>query len=231
MPRPKPIPPTIVLFVRHGETPTTGKVLPGQAPGLHLSEKGEVQVKQTAEAIARLGTVSAIYCSPMERTRETAAAVGEATGIEPRVLPGLVDPDAGEWTGRELRALYKLPEWRSVVRHPSGFRFPGGESFAEVTARVSAAVETIVAAHPGQTVVAVSHADAIRIALGCALNSPMDLWDRLTVGTASVSGVAYAPDGVQVLCSNVSADGLPIPKLTRRPAPRTARRPRKRAAT
>lgn len=214
MPRTKPTPPTIVLFVRHGETPTTGKVLPGQAPGVHLSDRGESQARQTADAIGRLGSVTAIYTSPMERTWETAAAIGEATGLEPRVLPGLADPDTGEWTGRELRALSKLPEWRSVQRHPSGFRFPGGESLAEVAARVSETVDRIVREHPGQTVVAVSHADVIRIVLANALGSPIDLWDRLTVGAASVNAVAFSRDGAHVLCMNASADGLPVPKLT-----------------
>jgi probable phosphoglycerate mutase len=215
MPRTKSTPPTIVLFVRHGVTPTTGKVLPGQAPGLHLSEQGRAQVRQTAGAIARLGTVSAIYTSPMERTRETADAIGEATGIEPVVVPALADPDAGEWTNQELRALYRLPEWRAVQRHPSAFRFPGGESVAEVTARVTDSVDRIVRDHPGQTVVAVSHADVIRIVLAGALGSPIDLWDRLTVGPASVSAVAFHPNGAQVLCTNAGPDGLPIP----RPAP------------
>jgi probable phosphoglycerate mutase len=222
MPRPKPSPPTIVLFVRHGTTPTTGKVLPGQAPGLHLSEHGQEQVRQTADAIARLGSVTAIYTSPMERTRETAAAIAEATGIEPTVVAGLADPDTGEWTNRELRALYRLPEWRAVQRHPSGFRFPGGESVVEVTARVSESVDRIVRDHPGQTVVAVSHADAIRIVLAGALGSPIDLWDRLTVSPASVSAIAFHPDGAQVLFTNASADGLPVPRPPK-PKPKAAR--------
>jgi probable phosphoglycerate mutase len=215
MPRTKPSPPTIVLFVRHGETPTTGKVLPGQAPGLHLSDRGRAQVGQTAEAIARLGEVAAVYTSPMERTRETATAIAEAIGVEPVERSGLLDPDTGEWTGQELKALYKLPEWRTVLRQPSRFRYPGGESVAEVTARVLDTVNGIVAEHPGQLVVAVSHSDAIRIVLASALGSPVDLWDRIAVGTASISAVAYGPGGSQVLCMNSSANGLPVPKLTR----------------
>jgi probable phosphoglycerate mutase len=200
-----------VLFVRHGATPTTGKVLPGQAPGLHLSDAGKAQVATTAESIARLGSVTAIYTSPMDRTKETAAAIGAATGIKAKVLAGLADPDTGEWTNKELKALYRLPEWRTVQHHPTGFRFPGGESFTEVAARVTASVERIVRDHAGQTVVAVSHADAIRIVLAGAMGSPLDLWDRLTVGPASVSAVAYRPDGAQVLCMNATADGLPVP--------------------
>jgi probable phosphoglycerate mutase len=223
VPRAKPTPPTVVLFVRHGETPTTGKILSGQAPGLHLSDRGREQAKATAASIAALGSVAAVFTSPMERARETAAAIGEATGIEPEIIAGLADSDAGDWTGRELRSVAKLPEWRTVVRHPSGFRFPGGESFSEVVARVSMTVDRLVEEHPGQTVVAVSHADPIRVAVGSALGSPLDLFDRIVVGTASVSAIAYTRDGPRVFCVNADADGLPVP----RPRPRT-RRARKR---
>ena len=64
--------PTLVLFVRHGRTPTTGKVLPGRAKGLHLGEEGIAQAERAAERIAALGKrrVKAVYASPMERTRE-----------------------------------------------------------------------------------------------------------------------------------------------------------------
>jgi probable phosphoglycerate mutase len=209
-----------VLFVRHGETPTTGKVFAGQAPGLHLSDRGREQAKATAASIAALGSVRAIFTSPMERARETAAAIGEATGIEPEVVAGLADSDGGDWTGRELRSLYKLPEWRTVERHPSGFRFPGGESFSEVTARVSTTVDRIVDEHPGETVVAVSHADPIRLVVGAAYGAPLDLFDRIVVGPASVSAIAYTRDGPRVFCVNADADGLPVP----RPKPRARRR-------
>ena len=57
---------------------------------------------------------------------------------------GLFECDFGEWTGGELAKLAKLPEWQQVQRHPSGFRFPGGESFLEMQARLSSAVEKIV---------------------------------------------------------------------------------------
>ena len=62
---------TLLLLVRHGETPTTGTVLPGRAPGLHLSDRGRVQAERVAERLAGL-PVDAVYSSPLERTRETA---------------------------------------------------------------------------------------------------------------------------------------------------------------
>jgi broad specificity phosphatase PhoE len=158
----------------------------------------------------------------MERTRETAAALEEALGLQATVVPGLADADVGEWANRELRALAKLPEWRTVQRYPSGFRFPGGESFAEVTGRVHGAVDRILREHPGETVAAVSHADPIRIILAAALGSPVDLFQRLVVAPASTSAVAYSTEGPVVLFMNSTADGLPLPKP--KPARTTARR-------
>ena len=70
--------PTVVIFVRHGQTPTTGKKLPGRAPGLHLAPKGIAQAQAAAERIGALSTVRAVYTSPMERTQETAAPIAKA---------------------------------------------------------------------------------------------------------------------------------------------------------
>ena len=80
MPRPKPTPPTLVLLVRHGQTPTTGKQLPGRAPGLHLSEEGQRQAELAAKRIAELKKVDAVYASPLERAQETAAPIAAARG-------------------------------------------------------------------------------------------------------------------------------------------------------
>jgi probable phosphoglycerate mutase len=57
--------PTLVLLVRHGTTPTTGKILPGRARGLHLAESGKAQAVRVAERIAEMGKVAAIYASPL----------------------------------------------------------------------------------------------------------------------------------------------------------------------
>ncbi|MFZ9232052.1 MAG: histidine phosphatase family protein, partial [Ilumatobacteraceae bacterium] len=71
---------TLVLLVRHGQTPTTGKLLPGRAPGLHLADTGRQQADAVAERIAALKKIDAVYASPLERARETAAPIARATG-------------------------------------------------------------------------------------------------------------------------------------------------------
>ena len=205
-----PPPPTLVLFVRHGQTPTTGKVLPGRAPGLHLADKGRQQAETVAERIAALQSdkrrVTAIYASPLERTQETAAPIAKALGLRVRRNQGLLEADFGEWTGAELKKLYKKPEWRTVQRNPSGFRFPGGESFIEMQTRICGAVDRLRAAHAGETIVAVSHADPIKAAVAHAMGTHLDLFQRIVVSPCSVSAVLYGVDGPVVLAVNSTGD-------------------------
>ena len=79
---------TTILLVRHGNTPTTGKVLPGRAKGLSLSDTGRDQAKTAAERVAALARVDAIYCSPLERARETAAPIAAQRGLNATIDRG-----------------------------------------------------------------------------------------------------------------------------------------------
>lgn len=177
--------PTTILLIRHAETPTTGKVLPGRAAGLGLSEKGIAQAEARAADIARKHQIAAIYSSPMERAQQTAAPIGAATKRKVRIHEGLNECDFGLWTGRRLKALYKLPAWRTVQRTPSNFRFPEGESFLEMQSRIAAALNELARAHRGKTIVAVSHADTIKAAVAHALGMHLDMFQRLAVSPAS----------------------------------------------
>jgi len=192
-----------VLLVRHGTTPTTGKMLPGRAGGLHLSEKGRAQAAAAAERIAGLTKApSAVYASPLERTRETAAPIAKALGLRVRTAPGLVEVDVGEWTEKPLSRLYRTKEWPTVQRWPGGFRFPGGESFAEMSVRSMDAVLGLVTEHPGQTIVAVSHADPIKAIVAAAAGVPLDLMQRLAISPCSISAILFTGGGPVVLCVN-----------------------------
>jgi probable phosphoglycerate mutase len=200
--------PTLVLFVRHGTTPTTGKVLAGHAPGLHLAEDGRREARQVAERLAALGpdVVSAVYASSLERARETAVPIAKLLGRRTRIDPQLVDIDYGDWTGYEIAKVQKLPEWRAVRHWPGGFRFPGGESFVELQTRMGGVVERLRRDHPGQVVVAVSHADPIRIATSSALGASLDMFQRMVVAPCSVTAHAYEAAGASVLTLNSTAD-------------------------
>lgn len=223
--RSTPHPPTTVLLVRHGTTDTTGKVLPGRAAGLHLSEKGRGQAMAASERIAawsealqrhtapaghggrRRGQqpspgITAVYASPLERTRETASPIAKALNLRVQADRGLLECDFGEWTGASLKDLSKLPEWTTVQRYPSGFRFPGGESFVGMQTRIVEALARIKASHPGETVVAVSHADPIKAAVAEAVGTHLDLFQRIVISPCSVTAITYGALGPTVLAVN-----------------------------
>lgn len=198
---------TLVLFVRHGKTPTTGAILPGRAKGLHLSDIGEQQAKDLAARItSSIEHIDAIYTSPLERCKETAAPLATATRLKPITNKGLIECEFGDWTGAKLKDLAKLPEWKRVQNTPSQFRFPSGESFLEMQARITDAISRIHADHPGQVVVVFSHADPIKAALASALGTPLDLFQRITVSPCSVSAVLYGSSTPAVLTVNAVSD-------------------------
>lgn len=204
----RPSPSTLVLLVRHGRTATTGKVLPGRAPGLHLSDDGRREAETVARRLGTLPGVAAVYASPMERARETAAPIAQARRLALRIERGLNECDFGEWTGKRISPLTRRPEWRIIQRHPSWFRFPGGESFMEMQTRIVGALARLAQAHRGATVVAVSHGDPIKAAVAHALGTHLDLFQRIVIAPASITAVAYRPEGPAVLTVNSLGDDL-----------------------
>jgi len=204
---------TLLVMVRHGLTPTTGKELPGRARGLHLSEQGKQQAEVAAERVAQLvasrrhphGTspmIGGVYSSPLERARETAAPIAKALGCNVSIERGLIECDYGEWTGKKLADLRKKAIWERLQRWPSGFSFPSGESFSQMQARV---IDTLVALcdkHQGELVVAVSHADVIKVAVAQWLGAPLDMVQRITISPCSLTAAVFGPTGPRVLMVN-----------------------------
>ena len=194
---------TTVLLVRHGSTATTGSVLPGRAAGLHLSQRGRAQAERAAENVASLASAPvALYVSPLERTRETAAPFARTLGLRARVNRGLLECDFGDWTGRSLATLRRRADWRTVQHAPSAFRFPNGESFAEMQRRVWTTIEDLAARHRGQTIICVSHADPIKAAVTYAQGVPLDLFQRTVISPGSISALAIGHGAPTVLCVN-----------------------------
>jgi broad specificity phosphatase PhoE len=161
-----------------------------------------------ATRIGTLKGVTAIYSSPLARARETATPVARSCQRALRIERGLIECDFGEWTGAKLSRLQHRPDWRIVQRYPSGFRFPGGESFPEMQTRIVSTIARLVQSHPGTTIVAVSHADPIKAAVAHALGIHLDLFQRIAIATASITAIAYRREGPTVLTVNSPAGDL-----------------------
>ena len=114
---------------------------------------------------------------------------------------GLLEADFGEWTGAELKALFKRPEWRTVQHRPSGFRFPGGESFAEMQLRICSARRPPGRrpSWPGRRRRQPRRPDQGDVAqtMGCHL----DLFQRIVVSPCSVTAVAHGAGTGRSCCA------------------------------
>ncbi|MTB89113.1 MSMEG_4193 family putative phosphomutase [Aeromicrobium senzhongii] len=203
----------IVLLVRHGRsTANTSGTLAGRLPGVHLDDTGREQVARTGLRLADAPVVE-VVTSPLERCRETAAAITAHHDLEPVVDEALTECGYGQWQGRALKELADEELWKTVQQHPSAAVFPGGEGLAAMQARGVAAIRghdaRIEAAHGPQAVwVAVSHGDVIKAVLADALGMHLDLFQRLHVDPASVSIVRYGTRRPDVVAVNTAAGDL-----------------------
>ena len=184
---------TTIVLLRHATTSATGRRLGGRRAGYHLDAPGREQAAAAARRLARL-PVTAVYASPLERTRETAAPVARAHGLRVRTERGILEVDYGTWTDRPLAQLRRRALWSTIQQAPSRVTFPGGESIRGAQQRAVEATERIAAAHPGETVVLVSHADVIKAVIAHHLGMGLDLFQRLVISPAS-SSVLVLPEG------------------------------------
>jgi len=204
-----------VLLVRHGRTTANATgLLAGRTAGVALDAVGRQQAARTAERIAAV-PLAALVSSPLERCRQTSRALLDRQPGTPetRIERAITECDYGEWQGRKLADLAKEPLWRTVQANPSAVVFPGGESMQGMQSRAVAAIRRIdaevEAAHgPAAVWVAVSHGDVIKSVLADALGMHLDLFQRISVGPASVSIVRYGEQRPEVVASNTESGDL-----------------------
>ncbi len=180
---------TVLFLVRHGLTDHTGRRLYGWTPGVHLSERGRAQADELAGRFAKL-ELAAIYASPLERCRETAAPLASTKGLRVHTRRELGEVDYGDWTNRPLAQLARTKLWKVVQQTPSQATFPNGESFLQVQERAVRAVREIADEHPRRHVAVVSHGDLIRLLISHLAGAHVDEFQRISIDTASVSAVA-----------------------------------------
>ena len=196
---------TRLVLARHAVTAQTGPLLSGRAPGIDLSDEGRRQAEALGRRLAGL-PVAVVYASPIERTRQTAEAVAAPHGLTVKPLDGVLEADYGDWTGQKLTDLAKTDLWKVVQRSPSRARFPGGESLPAMQARMVAALDEVVASHPGELVVVVSHADPIKAAIAHYTGVHLDLFQRIVVSPASVTAFDFGAHGVAMVKCNDTGD-------------------------
>ena len=193
---------SVVHFLRHAHSEANLKgILAGRTAGVHLSKDGMKQASQLVNPLKELN-INFLHISPMDRCWETITPFIDATsGIEICADPDFIEMDYGQWSGKKLAVLAKKELWSSIQKNPSRVRFPEGESFIEMHARVITRIETL-RFTPGNHLV-VSHGDVIRVALTHYLGTHMDNFQRLSISPATLSTLVFHGDKVSVTGTNI----------------------------
>ncbi len=188
--------PTTLVLVRHGVTAHTVEKrfsggLASANPG--LSDEGRAQARATADWLSPMADrVDAVVASPVRRTLESAEIIAEMLGKPVEEEPGFAEMEFGAWDGLTFaevgeRHPEELKTWFSSLDHAPG----GGESFRTVQQRVLAALERLLAAHQGRTVVVVSHVTPIKTLVAHAVDAPLEAVFRMELSPASVTVLSW----------------------------------------
>jgi probable phosphoglycerate mutase len=189
-------PPTRLVLVRHGATAHSAALRFSGRNDLPLDETGEAQAAALALRLKDVRNARAVVASPLRRTMQTAQVIASAAGLTVDTHDDLVETDFGAWEGltyAEVAERYP-DELRAWQASPDAAP-PGGETFAAVGRRVRRARDAIIAAHPGETVIVVSHVTPIKSLVRLALDAPPIALFRIHLDTASISQIDYYADG------------------------------------
>ena len=184
---------TRVFLIRHGATQLTAENRFSGAVGVELSDEGRWQAARLGERL-RDESVTAIYSSPLSRTLDTARIVKGPSELEIQPRDGLREISHGRWEGLtraevEERFVGEYEQWEE---DPFTFAPEGGESGVAVLARALPVIRQIVARHPDQSVIVVSHKATLRLIISSLLGfDPRGYRDRLDQSPACLNVVEF----------------------------------------
>lgn len=197
---------SVFLLIRHASPEYPEAALAGRLPGVELSARGREEAKALAASLGRL-PLNAVYSSPRERARQTAAPLAESLALETSVEADFDEIDYGEWTGKTFAELDSLAQWKRYNSLRSAARIPGGEPFLDVQRRMVAGLERLRDRHPEGAAAIFTHGDPIRAAIAFYAGIPLDFVLRLEVGRGSVSMLSLTAEGVRIVCLNMTVEG------------------------
>lgn len=190
-----------ILLIRHAAHAHLGKILSGRLAGIALSATGRAQAEALGATLGRDG-ITRIQSSPVQRARETAAAIAGPRGLAVETADALDEIDFGDWTGREFDVLAIDPDWHLWNAQRAIAVAPRGESMAAAQERVTRHLRAVAAESAGETVAMVTHCDIIRAAIAEVLGLSLDAVHRFDIDPASVSRIAIGDWGARVMSIN-----------------------------
>lgn len=171
-------------------------------PGIGLSAEGLVQASGLASRLVA-HPIDRIESSPVQRARETAAAIAERrAGLDVEAVAALDELDFGEWAGLPFAELAKDPRWQAWNQERASAAAPNGERMADAQARAWTHIEATAHREPGRTIAMVSHCDIIRAVVVKVLGLSLDAVHRFDVDPASLTRLQVGSWGAKLLSLN-----------------------------
>lgn len=193
--------PTLLCLIRHGETAWNAeRRIQGQLD-IPLNATGEAQARATAAALAG-EHFDAVFCSDLARAHATARAVTQALGLALQPQPQLRERHYGIFQGltyAEAEQRYPQDFALHSARDPH-YAFPdGGESLTDLDARIRAALDRIISAHPGGRLLIVTHGGVLDIVHRLVTGKPLSRPRDFALPNAALNWIAREPDGWRLL--------------------------------
>jgi probable phosphoglycerate mutase len=153
-----------LYIVRHGQTESSARKAYSGRLDVALTQTGREQARLAGELLAGAG-IDAIFSSPLSRARDTAAAIGDATGAPLIVEERLTEIDYAPLEGLDrAQALARFGDAFQAYRDdPFGSPMPGSEPLHAALVRARAATADVLAA--SERPVIVGHQGILRIVL------------------------------------------------------------------
>ncbi|MGI8625787.1 MAG: bifunctional RNase H/acid phosphatase [Geodermatophilaceae bacterium] len=189
-------PPTRLYLLRHGLTVHTPERRFSGRNDLALTERGGAQIAAAGQRLAVLGSISALFSSPLRRTRESAEIMADALHLPIDVDDDLVELDFGSLEGLTwAEAQSAFPDQLAAFRSSPDIAAPGGESISVVRARMGRVLARIRHDHEGRDVAVLTHLTPIKVLLCMALDVPLSTVHRIFLAPAGLSIVEWYADG------------------------------------
>ena len=165
---------THLFLVRHGATVWHAENRYAGSTDVALNPAGYAQAERLAIWASGAG-LAAIWCSPLNRARETAAPAARVTRLEPRIDDRLREIDFGQMEGKTMTEAERLfpEEVRRFRADPVTYPLPGGEDPLLAARRAVSALQDIASAHHGGRILVVAHNTLIRLTLCSLFGIPM----------------------------------------------------------
>ncbi len=194
----------LVMLMRHGEAENNVQhIVAGRTSEYHLTEKGRLQVRSTAEKLKDL-SIDAIYTSPVIRTVETSQIVSETIGVDYNVDERLTETEMGSLVGMRMNeVIEKHGDLFQKFYDDDASAKVGVERFSSIGSRMSSMLDYVAEKYPDKNVLLVTHLDPIKAAITQILDLKPEVLFNMTIKNASLTILKHSSKDYTLSAFNV----------------------------